>query len=56
MSGLTATVSNWMLSSQANCKPVENGYIESFNCRLRVELLSTKIFCTLAGAEQNLEI
>ena len=29
-------------------KPVENGYIESFNGRLRDELLNTELLCTLA--------
>ena len=36
-------------------KPVENGYIESFNGRLRDELLNTALFCTLAEAKEKLE-
>ncbi len=36
-------------------KPVENGYIESFNGRLRDELLNTEIFCTLAEVKEKLE-
>ena len=36
-------------------KPVENGYIESFNGRLRDELLNTELFCTLAEAKEKLE-
>ncbi len=32
-------------------KAVENGYIESFNGRLRDELLDTEIFSTLAEAK-----
>jgi len=28
----------------------ENGYVESFNGRLRVELLDRKVFCTLREA------
>ena len=36
-------------------KPVENGYIESFNGRLRDELLNTELFLTLAEAKEKLE-
>ena len=36
-------------------KPVENGYIESFNGRLRDELLNIEIFCTLAEVKEKLE-
>ena len=36
-------------------KPVENGYIESFNGRLRDELLNIELFCTLAEAKEKLE-
>ena len=36
-------------------KSVENGYIESFNGRLRDELLNTELFCTLAEAKEKLE-
>ena len=36
-------------------KPVEDGYIESFNGRLRDELLNTKIFFTLAEVKEKLE-
>ena len=36
-------------------KPVENGYIESFNGRLRDELLNTALFYTLAEAKEKLE-
>ena len=37
------------------CKPVEDGYIESFNGRLRDELLNTEIFSTLAEVKEKLE-
>ena len=37
------------------CKPVENGYIGSFNGRLHDELLNTKIFFTLAEVKEKLE-
>ncbi len=33
-------------------RPVENGYIESFNGRLQDELLNPKIFCTLAEVKE----
>ena len=36
-------------------KPVENGYIESFNGRLRDELLNTEIFYTLVEVKEKLE-
>jgi putative transposase len=36
-------------------KPVENGYIESFNGRLRDECLNGEIFADLAQARQRLE-
>lgn len=37
-------------------KPVENGYIESFNGRLRDECLNGEIFFDLADARQKLEL
>ena len=36
-------------------KPVENGYIESFNGRLRDALLNTDLLCTLTEAKEKLE-
>lgn len=36
-------------------KPVENGYIESFNGRLRDECLNVHVFFSLADARQKLE-
>lgn len=36
-------------------KPVENGYIESFNGRLRDECLNVNLFFTLADAREKLE-
>ena len=36
-------------------KPTENGYIESFNGRLRDELLNTEIFFSLQEAREKLE-
>ncbi len=36
-------------------KPVENGYIKSFNGSLRDELLNTELFSTLAEAKEKLE-
>ena len=36
-------------------RPVENGYIESFNGRLRDECLNTEVFEDLADARQKLE-
>ncbi len=36
-------------------KPVENGFIESFNGKLRDECLNTEIFFTLEDARQKLE-
>ncbi len=36
-------------------KPVENGYIESFNRRLRDELLNTEVFYTLSEVREKLE-
>jgi len=36
-------------------RPVENGYIESFNGRLRDECLNVEIFFTLADARRKLE-
>ena len=35
--------------------PWENGFIESFNARLRDELLNTEIFCTLKEAQVLIE-
>jgi transposase InsO family protein len=35
-------------------KPVENGFIESFNGKLRDECLNTEIFFTLEDARQKL--
>jgi len=35
-------------------KPVENGYIESFNGRLRDECLSVEVFFSLADARHKL--
>ena len=35
--------------------PVEDGYIESFNGRLRDELLNTEIFSTLSEVKEKLE-
>jgi len=35
--------------------PWENGYIESFNARLRAELLNGEIFCTLRVAQIVIE-
>jgi putative transposase len=37
-------------------KPVENGYIESFNGRLRDELLNVSIFVSLSDARQKLAL
>jgi len=36
-------------------RPVQNGYIESFNGRLRDECLNTEVFSTLADAREKLE-
>src|SRR5690606_7781804 len=36
-------------------QPTENGYIESFNGRLRDELLNTEIFFSLNEAKEKLE-
>jgi putative transposase len=36
-------------------RPVQNGYIESFNGRLRDECLNTEVFSTLAEAREKLE-
>jgi putative transposase len=36
-------------------KPVENGYIESFNGRLRDECLNGEVFVSLADAQEKLE-
>src|SRR5271154_5476461 len=36
-------------------RPVENGYIESFNGRLRDECLNVEVFFTLADARQKLD-
>ncbi len=36
-------------------KPTENGYIESFNGKLRDELLNTEIFFSLSEAREKLE-
>jgi transposase InsO family protein len=36
-------------------KPVENGYIESFNGRLRDECLNVEVFFTLADVRDKLE-
>ncbi|GAB1722875.1 MAG: hypothetical protein NTNFB01_17710 [Nitrospira sp.] len=35
-------------------KPVENGFIESFNGRLRDECLNVEVFFTLDGARETL--
>ena len=37
-------------------KPVENGYIESFNGKLRDECLNVEIFFTLADARRKLHL
>jgi putative transposase len=37
-------------------KPVENGFIESFNGRLRDELLNTSIFLSLTDAREKLSV
>jgi hypothetical protein len=37
-------------------KPVENGFIESFNGRLRDELLNTSLFLSLADARAKLRV
>jgi putative transposase len=37
-------------------KPVENGYIESFNGRLRDECLNVEVFFSLADARRKLEL
>jgi putative transposase len=37
-------------------KPVENGYIESFNGKLRDECLNVDIFFTLADARRKLHL
>ena len=37
-------------------KPVENGYIESFNTKLRDECLNVEIFFTLADARRKLHL
>src|SRR5881398_4044989 len=36
-------------------RPVQNGYIESFNGRLRDECLNTEVFSNLADAREKLE-
>lgn len=36
-------------------KPIENGFIESFNGRLRDEFLNTDLFLPLADAREKLE-
>jgi len=36
-------------------KPTENGYIESFNGKLRDELLNTELFFSLSEAREKLE-
>ena len=36
-------------------RPVQNGYIESFNGRLRDECLNTEVFSNLAEAREKLE-
>jgi putative transposase len=36
-------------------KPVENGYIESFNGRLRDECLNVEVFLDLADARRKLD-
>jgi putative transposase len=36
-------------------KPAENGYVESFNGRLRDECLNTELFFSLTDARQKLE-
>jgi putative transposase len=37
-------------------KPVENGYIESFNGRLRDECLNVQVFFALADVREKLEL
>jgi putative transposase len=37
-------------------KPVENGYIESFNGKLRDECLNVEVFFTLADARRKLHL
>ena len=37
-------------------RPVENGYIESFNGRLRDECLNVEVFFTLADARRKLHL
>ena len=37
-------------------RPVENGYIESFNGRLRDECLNVEVFFTLADARRKLAL
>ena len=37
-------------------RPVENGYIESFNGRLRDECLNVQVFFTLADVREKLEL
>jgi len=36
-------------------KPVENGYVESFNCKLRDEFLNIEVFFSMEDARQKLE-
>ena len=43
----------WPLSSE--CAPWENGYNESFNSKLRDEILNTEIFSTLKEAKVLIE-
>ena len=37
------------------CKPVQNGFIESFNGRLRVECLNLEVFFDLHDAREKIE-
>lgn len=37
-------------------RPIENGYIESFNGRLRDECLKAEVFFTLAAARRKLAL
>lgn len=43
------------MTSSGPGKPVENGYIESFNGRLRDECLNGEVFFTLTDAGERLE-
>ena len=55
------TVRNWIAAVGAKTayiepgSPWENGYCESFNARLRDELLNGEIFCSLREAQTVIE-